>query len=236
MIETEDDIVRHLEALIQADPRLVAVAAAAARPIPLRRSVPGLRSLCATIVGQQVSRASAEAIFSRLAGAVDLGDAEALRAADDDTLRVVGLSRPKQKTVRALAAAVCDGRLDFDRLARAPAPCAIAELTAIHGIGVWTAECYLLFALGHEDIFPAGDLALQIAVAHAVDHAARPKETPLRAIASGWSPHRSVAARLFWAYYHAITGKDAAPRADPVDTDRWETPNGGRAQGFTKAT
>lgn len=215
MIETDADIAVHLEALLGADPRLVAIAAAAARPIPLRRRAPGLHSLCATIVGQQVSRASAEAIFARLASAIDLANARALLSADDELLRIVGLSRPKQRTVRALAAALCEGRLDFDRLARAPAPEAVAELTAIHGIGTWTAECYLLFALGHEDVFPAGDLALQIAVAHAFDHAERLKETPLRAIASGWSPHRSVAARLFWAYYHTLTGRDAAPRAEP---------------------
>lgn len=210
MIETEDDIARHLDALLHAHPRLLPVAAVAG-PLPLRRGAPGLAGFCATIVAQQVSRASADAIFARLARAVDLQDAQALLAADDDLMRAVGLSRPKQRTLREVALAVREGRLDFERLSRAPAAEAVAEMVAVHGIGIWTAECHLLFSLGHEDVFPAGDLALQIAVARAFTLPERVREKPLREIACVWAPRRAVAARLFWAYYHAVTGRDAAP-------------------------
>ncbi|WP_185983752.1 DNA-3-methyladenine glycosylase family protein [Aureimonas mangrovi] len=215
MIETEDDIERALDALRAADPRLVKVVEIAGI-VPLRRSEAGLPGFVSTIVAQQVSRASAAAIFGRLAALVALDDAAALLAATDDDFRIAGLSRPKQRTIRAIAAAIADGRLDLGRIARADAPEAIAEMTAVHGIGVWTAECHLLFAHGHEDVFPAGDLALQVAVAHAFDMPERPKEKALRAIAALWSPHRAVAARLFWAYYHAITRRDAAPAQPKV--------------------
>jgi DNA-3-methyladenine glycosylase II len=113
--------------------------------------------------------------------------------------------------VRAIGEAVATGALDFNRLERLAAPDAIAEMVAVHGIGRWTAECHLLFALGHPDVFPAGDLALQVAVAHALALPERPKEKPLAALAAHWSPHRATAARLFWSYYHALTRRDAAP-------------------------
>lgn len=210
MIRDENDIRTALDELRKADPRLVRVVEIAGE-VPLRLSAPGLPGLCATIVAQQVSRASADAIFARLAAAVDLADPRALLAAGEDTLRAAGLSRPKQRTLLAIASAAAEGRLDFTRIARAEAPAAMAELTAVHGIGLWTAECHLLFAHGHPDIFPAGDLALQIAVAHAFALPERPKEKTLRALAEPWSPHRAVAARLFWAYYHAVTRRQAAP-------------------------
>lgn len=212
MIETEDDIAVHLAALLKSDPRLGDIAALAG-PLPLRRSAPGLAGFCATILAQQVSRASADAIFARLSDAVKLDDADALMAVDDETFRLVGLSRPKQKTLREVARAIHEGRLDFDRVARAPAAEAVAEMVAVHGIGVWTAECHLLFALGHEDVFPAGDLALQIAVARAFGAPERLGEKALREVALRWAPRRATAARLFWAYHHAITGREAAPGA-----------------------
>ena len=217
MIETDDDIARALDSLQAADPRLIRVVAVA-DPVTLRHSEAGLRGLCATIVAQQVSKASADAIFKRLASLVDLTRAEAILAASDDDLRAAGLSRPKQRTLRAIAEAITEGRLDFKHIASLPASDAIAQMSAVHGIGTWTAECHLLFSHGHEDVFPAGDLALQISVAHGLDMPERPKEKPLRAIAELWAPHRSVAARLFWAYYHAVTRRDAAPvepRLDP---------------------
>ncbi|ALN74396.1 hypothetical protein M673_16830 [Aureimonas sp. AU20] len=209
-IRTEADIARALAALMEADPRLGPVLARAGE-VPLRRSAGGLRGLLGTIVAQQVSRASADAIFARFAQEVDLDDASALNAAPDEALRRAGLSRPKMRTVRVIAEAVASGALDFNRLQRLDAAGAIAEMTAVHGIGRWTAECHLLFALGHPDVFPAGDLALQIAVADALDLPERPKEKPLAAIAALWSPHRATAARLFWSYYHALTRRDAAP-------------------------
>ncbi len=210
MITSEADIERGLAVLAILDPRLVPVIEIAG-PVPLRRSELGLPGLVGTILAQQVSTASARAIHARLAALVDLSDAGALAAASDETFREAGLSRPKQRTLRAIAAAVVEGRLDFDRVAEAPAEQAIAEMVAVHGIGPWTAECHLLFALGHEDVFPAGDLALQVAAAQALSLPQRPDEKSLRAMAEVWAPHRAVAARLLWSYYHALTDRSAEP-------------------------
>lgn len=213
MIRSDADIEAALLALQEADPRLGAVLTVAGT-VPLRRGAQGLRGLLGTIVAQQVSRASADAIFARLAAELDLDDAAALRLAPDEALRRAGLSRPKMRTVRAIAEAVASGTLDFSRLERLDAAGAITEMTAVHGIGRWTAECHLLFAMGHPDVFPAGDLALQIAVGHAFGLPERPREKPLAAMAERWSPHRATAARLFWSYYHAITRRDAAPSVE----------------------
>lgn len=237
MIETDEDVARHLAALLRQAPRLARTAAIAG-PLPLRRGAGGLAGLCATIVAQQVSTASARAILARLRAMVDLDDAGAILTTSDETLRLAGLSRPKQRTLRAIAAAAAQGRLDFTRIAALPAQDAVAELVAIHGIGTWTAECHLLFGLGHEDIFPAGDLALKVAVAHALGWPERPSERVLRKEAEAWAPHRAVAARLFWASYAALTRRDATPASATA-------PAGGKpsigtlgrdAEGFTKAT
>ncbi|WAP69721.1 DNA-3-methyladenine glycosylase family protein [Jiella pelagia] len=210
MIRTEADISEALAALTQADGRLSRVLDTAGT-VPLRRARSGLEGLLAIVVAQQVSKASADAIFGRLETAVDLSDPHAILAADDATLRAAGLSRPKQRTVRAIAEAIAEGRVDLSRCEAAAAEEAIAELVAVRGIGVWTAECWLLFCAGHRDIFPAGDLALQAAVAHAFDHESRPTAKRLTEIAEAWRPHRSVAARLFWAYYGAIHKREVVP-------------------------
>jgi DNA-3-methyladenine glycosylase II len=131
-------------------------------------------------------------------------------AAGDEVFREAGLSRPKVKTLRAIAQAVADG-LDLDHLERLDQAEAIARLTVIPGIGPWTAEVYLLFAIGHPDIFPARDVALQTAVGHALGMEARPGEKALTEIAESWRPWRGVASRLFWAYYRAIKGREAVP-------------------------
>ncbi|GGE14005.1 DNA-3-methyladenine glycosidase [Aureimonas endophytica] len=219
MIATEADIARGLEALLELDPRLTKVVEIAGE-VPLRRSTPGLVGLVATVIGQQVSTASARAILGRFAALVDLRDPRAILAADDATFRAAGLSRGKERTVIAIAEAVRDGRLDLARIDGAAPAEAVGELKSLHGIGVWTAECYLLFAAGHPDIFPAGDLALQVAVGHAFDLAGRPKEKAVAEMAEAWSPHRSVAARLFWKYYHEVTRRDAAPAEIAADRTR----------------
>ena len=209
-IRDEADIAVRLAALVDVDPRLAEIARTAG-PLPLRLLEPGLSGLVGIVVGQQVSRASATAILTRLTGELDTNDAAALRNAGDETFRRAGLSRPKQRTMRALGAAVMEGRLDFDRIADLPAAPALAELAAVSGIGPWTAECYLLFCAGHPDVFPSGDLALQVAIGHAFDEPARPNAKAVATLAEAWSPHRAVAARLFWAYYAAITRRDAVP-------------------------
>jgi DNA-3-methyladenine glycosylase II len=210
-IDTLDDISVGLNELCRIDPRLVAIRGRAGE-VPLRRSAPGFASLASIIVSQQVSTASARAIFGRFEKLVDPLTAAGVLASGDEVFREAGLSRPKVKTLRAIAQAVADG-LDLDHLETLDAAEAIARLTAIAGIGPWTAEVYLLFAIGHPDIFPARDVALQTAVGHALGMAARPGEKALTGIAESWAPWRGVASRLFWAYYRAIKGREAAPVA-----------------------
>jgi DNA-3-methyladenine glycosylase II len=210
-IASIDDISAGLDELCRIDPRLVAIRGHAGE-VPLRRSAPGFASLASIIVSQQVSTASARAIFGRFEKLVDPLTAEGILAAGDDTFRAAGLSRPKQKALRAVARAVADG-LDLDALCTLDAPEAIARMIAVPGIGPWTAEVYLLFAAGHPDVFPARDVALQTAVGHALAMDERPGEKALIAIAESWRPWRGVASRLFWAYYRAIKGRDAVPTA-----------------------
>ena len=212
MIETEADIERALDALVTLDPRLAPLVADAREKggVPLRRRPPGFAGLAEIVTAQQVSKASAAAIFARLEQLVAPLDAATFSRASDETLRAVGLSRPKQRTLRGLAHAVLGG-LDLEALATAPPGEAQAALVALHGVGPWTAEAFLLFCAGHEDVFPAGDLALQVAAGDVAGCAARPGERETRAIAASWSPHRSVAARLMWVHYGTLTGRAAAP-------------------------
>ena len=208
-ISTLDDIAAGLDALCVIDPRLDKVRAAAGE-VPLRLSEPGFRSLISIVISQQVSRASADAIFGRLERLADPLTAETLLAAGDSLFREAGLSRPKQRAVLAVSEAVLDG-LDLSKLCDLDAEQAIGAMTAVSGIGPWTAQVYLLFAAGHPDIFPAGDVALQSAVGHALGLAPRPGVKALMKIAESWSPHRGVASRLFWAYYREIKGREGAP-------------------------
>ena len=208
-IENTDDIAAGLGELCRADPRLKAVRALAG-DVPLRRSPPGFESLVSIVISQQVSKASAAAIYGRFSEILDPLTPDAVLAAGDAVFRQAGLSRPKQRTLLAVARAVVESGLDLHRLCSADAGDAMAELTAIGGIGPWTAEVYLLFSTGHPDIFPAGDVALQTAVADAFGYPVRPSDKKLREIAESWKPWRGVAARLFWAYYREIRGRDAA--------------------------
>jgi DNA-3-methyladenine glycosylase II len=211
-IETADHIAEGLDALCAADSRLARVRTVA-REVPLRLSQPGFPSLASIIVSQQVSRASADAIFGRLQRLVDPLTPHRLLDAGEVTFRQAGLSRPKQRALIAIAEAVVRNGLDLDHLCGLEAREAINRMTDIHGIGSWTAECYLLFAAGHADIFPARDVALQSAVGHALALESRPGEKRLQEIAETWAPWRGVAARLFWAYYRETRGRDAAPAA-----------------------
>lgn len=211
-IASLDDIAAGLDALCLIDPRLEKVRRAAG-DVPLRLSEPGFRSLASIMVSQQVSRASADAIFGRLARLVDPLTPDGILAAGEEIFRDAGLSRPKQRGLIAVAQAVAGG-LDLDRLCLLDAGEAIAAMTAVPGIGPWTAECYLLFAAGHPDVFPAKDVALQSAVGHALGIDPRPPEKVLIRLAESWSPWRGVASRLFWAYYRELKGRDAAPSAE----------------------
>ena len=214
-IETEADVAEGLEALVRLDPRLGAVVAYAGQ-VPLRRVRPGFSALVSIVVSQQVSRASADAILGRLAGLVDPLDAPGILASDETVFRAAGLSRPKQKTLLAVGRAVAQEGLDLDRLAAVEAAEAMALLTAVPGIGPWTAEVYLLAAAGHPDVFPSRDVALQGAVARALGLEARPDAKRLAAMAESWAPWRAVAARLFWAYWREMRGRDAAPALETM--------------------
>ena len=209
-IASHDDIAEGIEGLVRLDPRLRAVVEAAG-PVPLRLVEPGFASLAGIVLGQQVSRASADAMAARLAALVDPLDAANVLAAGEEALRAAGLSRAKQATLLALAGAVAHDGLDLHHLAGEEAGAAIARLTALRGIGPWTAEVYLLFCAGHPDLFPARDVALQSAVGHALSISPRPGDKALSALAESWAPWRGVAARLFWAYYRTMHGRDAAP-------------------------
>ncbi|OQM75470.1 DNA-3-methyladenine glycosylase family protein [Manganibacter manganicus] len=208
-IATLDDVSRGLDALCRIDPRLTAVRAMAGE-VPLRLSEPGFRSLASIMISQQVSRASADAIFGRLTGLLNPLTPRAVLDASEVIFREAGLSRPKQRGLIAAAQATVDG-LDLHHLCRMDAPKAMALLTAVSGIGPWTAQVYLLFSAGHPDIFPERDVALQSAVGHALGIEPRPGHKELGLLAESWSPWRGVASRLFWAYYRETRGRDAAP-------------------------
>ena len=199
IINTPDDIAEGMAELAARDPILMRLHTLCGQP-PLRRAQGGLEGLAWIIVSQQVSVASARAIWARTRSVFDPFTAERLRHAPDDDFRAGGLSMPKIRTLRALASAVDDG-LDLDGLARLPADEAHARLTAVKGIGPWTADIYLMFCLGHADAFAAGDLALQEAARLAFDLDIRPSAKALTGLAERWRPWRGVAARLLVADY-----------------------------------
>lgn len=188
--------------LAQRDTRL-ALALEQTGPLPLRRRPGGFAALLRTICGQQLSVASAGACWARLAEA-GAQDPAVLQAMDDAALAACGLSRPKIRYARALA----EADLNYDLLAKQTEDAAIAELTAVTGIGTWTAEIYLMFSVGRADVFAAGDLALQEAARLIFGLPERPAEKDLRALAEDWSPWRSVAARLLWAYYRVAKQRE----------------------------
>ncbi len=172
-------------------------------PLPLRRSEAGFRALLSAIVSQQVSVASANAIWARMEAA-GLCDLARMAVATADELRAVGLSRQKARYGQALAAA----GIDFAALHDVPDDEVVAVLTAVPGIGRWTAEIYAMLALGRADVFAPGDLALQEAAKVLFGLEARPSERAMRAMAEDWSPWRAVAARLLWAYYRVAKERE----------------------------
>lgn len=171
----------------------------------------GFETLVLLVVEQQLSLASAAAIMGRVREAVAPFTPETLLGLGEDRLRGLGLSRAKAGYCRALARAFVDGDLKPVRLARLDDEAAIAELTRVKGIGRWTAEIYLLSALGRLDVLPAGDLALQAAAQHLYGLDERPAAGALREMGENWRPYRSVAARILWQYYRALKGRDVAP-------------------------
>lgn len=207
-IDEAGSFAAELAALIAADPALAPVADAAG-PLPARRIPEGFAGLAQVIISQQLSVAAANAIHTRCLARIEVFSPRAVLAAADACLKAGGLSAAKIRTLRAVAAEVEAGRLDLPALAHAPTEETIAELTRIKGIGRWTAEVYALFGLRHPDIMPAGDLALRESARIAFAWPQRPSEKELLARAEPWRPHRSVAARLLWAYYRAAKDNPA---------------------------
>ena len=203
VIRTMRDVEEGIRALSAIEPRFAECVAVTGLP-PLRRAEGGFTGLLRIMVEQQLSTASAAAIWRRMQESLAPLTPESLGRRGDEALRAAGLSRPKIATLRALCAAAADGTLDFDLLDRAGDEEVMERLTTIRGIGPWTAEIYMLSCLGRRDVWPAGDLALQVAVERTFELEARPDAKRMREIGEPWRPWRAVAARVLWSYYRAL--------------------------------
>ncbi|MFC7498796.1 DNA-3-methyladenine glycosylase family protein [Enterovirga sp. GCM10030262] len=189
-----------LDELARREPLFAAALADAGYPEP-RTSAPGYITLLRTIVGQQVSIKAAASMWAKLQSLVgETPDPASILAASDETLRAAGLSRQKASYARSLAEEVVSGRLDLHNLAESD-EAAIAELVRVKGIGRWSAEVYLLFAEGREDVWPAGDLVVQIQVGRLLNLPEKPGERRVRELAEAWRPHRGALAIFTWHHY-----------------------------------
>lgn len=202
VLQSDADVARGVAWLADREPAL-ARAAELTGPVRLRRRPPGFSALLSAIVSQQVSTASANAIWARVREA-GLHEPGPVARAEEADLAACGLSRQKVRYARALA----ESGIDFDALDRVSDADVIGTLVAVPGIGVWTAEIYAMFALGRPDVFCAGDLALQEAARIAFGLPERPREKALREMAAEWSPWRTVAATLLWQYYAVVKERE----------------------------
>lgn len=210
-LATEKDLAQAVAALTGQCPIMRAIHKRTGIP-PLRDFPADFAGLSKIVVGQQVSAASAAAIWSRVEAGIRPFNAGQLLSQADAELKSFGLSTGKVKTLRAVAVAIAGGRLDFARLNRTNDGAIRDALTALHGVGPWTADIYLLFALRRADAFAAGDLALQIAAGRLFKLPERPSPSELLKIAERWRPWRGAAARLLWAdYAHDQRAKTASP-------------------------
>ena len=206
-LDSQANLDEAIQRLVKRDPRLKPVLKIAGMPA-LRRRDPGFAGLAAIVCGQQLSVASAAAIWGRVSTAYDPFHHDALRRARNDRLGRLGLSAAKIKTLKNIARDLSAKRLDLDALAEQDADVAHARLVELPGIGPWTADIYLLFCLGHGDAWPAGDLAVQEAMKVGLGLDARPTVKEMAPLAESWRPLRGAAAHLWWAYYHAIKRRD----------------------------
>ncbi|MBA3510819.1 DNA-3-methyladenine glycosylase 2 family protein [Sphingomonas sp.] len=202
MVRTVDSLQQSIETLASLEPAFAEVIERHGTPEP-RASEPGAHTLLRTIVGQQVSVAAARSMWAKLERAYGIPpELGRILKAGDDELRLAGISRQKAGYARSLAELILSGELD---LASLPADDeeAIALLTRIKGIGRWSAEIYLLFAEGRRDVWPAGDLAVQIAIGRMLGLDGRPTEKRLRELGEAWRPNRGAAAVLAWHSYNS---------------------------------
>ncbi len=202
IIKNEADVAKGAAWLAAQEPRFAHVLSLTGAP-PTRLRKDGFEALLSAIVSQQISVAAARGVWAKLeaAGAVT---PEAITDLSEEDLRALGLSRQKAGYAKALA----ERGIDFAALRRQRAETVVLELTAVKGIGVWTAEIYAMFSLGRADVFAAGDLALQESAKMLFALETRPTDKALREMAKAWAPWRSVAARLLWAYYHVIKDRE----------------------------
>ncbi|WP_336967834.1 DNA-3-methyladenine glycosylase 2 family protein [Sphingobium aromaticiconvertens] len=201
MVMSADAMKASLDAIAAIEPGFMAALGRVGYPAPRVRE-PGYETLLRTIVGQQVSVAAAAAVWRKLETELGAGCApDVLLARDFDALRACGLSRQKQGYARSLAELILSGEVDLHSLP-ADDEDAIAQLIRIKGIGRWSAEIYLLFAEGRPDIWPAGDLAVQIEIGRILGLPERPSEKTTRALAEAWRPHRGAAAIMAWHHYN----------------------------------
>ena len=201
MVATVEQLRKSLDAIAALEPGFAAALHRVGYPAPRIRE-PGYETLLRTIVGQQVSVAAAASVWRKLEAELGQGCApDILLSRDFDTLRGCGLSRQKQGYARSLAELVTSGAIDLHALPRDDEE-AIAQLTRIKGIGRWSAEIYLLFAEGRPDIWPAGDLAVQVEIGRILGLPHRPTEKLTREVAERWRPHRGAAAIMAWHHYN----------------------------------
>ena len=201
-----------LDRLARLDPDLARIEAEAGT-LPWRVRHAGFAGLLHAITGQQISNQAAAAIWGRLCALPDCHDHHGFLLLEEDTLRAAGLSRPKIGHARAVAEAFRSGLLATESLAAMDDETAVKTLSSVRGLGIWSAEIYLLFALEREDVFPAGDLALQAATADLKRLETRPTPKALRDIAAQWQPHRALAARLLWHWWRHVTGRPSVDAA-----------------------
>jgi DNA-3-methyladenine glycosylase II len=203
-----------LNRLARLDPDLGRIEREVGR-LPWRTREPGFSALLSAIVSQQISNQAAAAIWGRLCVLPGCLTPAQFLALDDADLRTAGLSRPKVLHARALAEAFGAGVLATEALAALDDASAITAISSVRGLGAWSAEIYLLFALQRPDVFPAGDLALQASLADLKGLAARPSAREIRAMAEAWAPHRALAARLLWHWWRYRTGRPSMDESPP---------------------
>ena len=209
-IHTEADLDRGIDALLAADPRFAALIAKAGRP-PLRRRPDGFAGLASTVVSQQLSTASAGAIWGRLSAAFDPFEPAAIIRARKERLARIGLSAPKIRALKEIARAIVRGDLALATLGDFDAEAAHAALTAVHGIGPWTADIYLLGLSRPCRRLAGGRSGVAGSRAACVRARTRPTAKEMMPLAEPWRPWRAVAARVLWTYYRAVKGREGAP-------------------------
>ena len=214
-LNTQADLEDAIRALVTRDPRLKPILERTGMPA-LRRREPGFAGLAAIITGQQLSTASAAAIWARVSAAFDPFDHASLRKARANRLGRLGLSAAKIKTLKSLARELAAERLNLEVLANEDADAAHNTLTALHGIGPWTADVYLLFCLGHGDAWPAGDLAVQEAIKVGLGLKIRPTAKQMAPLAEPWRPLRGAAAHLWWSYYRVLRKREGVIASEPT--------------------